>query len=173
MCGQRNAPIEASCAALGCGKPVRTKCSRCPGLVNNYAWSCSGCGAPNPLRRQAEQHRRQLEHVALWSCAHCRCTNDMAIRVCASCMRPKPKFPTAPVQADRKTEDAAAAAAPAEDRKQHTCVVCMDKEVDHVMVPCGHLCVCGSCAGALKHEKMNACPVCRRKTKLVQRVYYP
>ncbi len=161
--------------AVGCGKPVRTTCAVCRKLVNNAAWACSDCGSPNPLRLIDQRRHQQLAHVALWACVHCKCTNDMAIRACASCMRPKPKFPTLPAGEQKKEggDGAAAASATGEDRKEHTCVVCMDKEVNHVMVPCGHLCVCGECAKQLKSQKLSACPVCRRKPKIVQRVFYP
>lgn len=154
---------------VGCNKPVRTKCGKCPALVNNSAWTCSSCNAPNPLRQIAEEQRRRLAHVSLWQCAHCRCSNDVAIRVCASCLRAKPRFSATP--AEQKVEGSAPT--PAEDRKERTCVICMDKEVDHVMVPCGHLCVCSGCVKQLKAEKLTTCPVCRTKPKLVQRVYYP
>ncbi len=175
LCGQRNGDSEAMCMAVGCGKPVRTTCAVCRKLVNNAAWACSDCGSPNPLRLIDQRRHQQLAHVALWACVHCKCTNDMAIRACASCMRPKPKFPTLPAGEQKKEggDGAAAASATGEDRKEHTCVVCMDKEVNHVMVPCGHLCVCGECAKQLKSQKLSACPVCRRKPKIVQRVFYP
>lgn len=36
------------------------------------------------------------------------------------------------------------------------CVVCIDSDVTHAIVPCGHLCCCGKCAEAMKE-----CPICR------------
>lgn len=158
--------------AVGCGKPVRTTCAVCRTLINNAAWTCRECSAPNPLRLVAERRRQQLAHVDLWSCIHCRSSNDVSIRTCASCMRPRPKFPTAPAAGDAKVDEPVVAAK-GEDRKEHTCVICMDKEVSFVMVPCGHFCVCGDCAKCLKTKEVKVCPVCRHKIKIVQRVYYP
>jgi len=37
-----------------------------------------------------------------------------------------------------------------------TCKVCMDKEVNTVFLPCGHLVSCDQCA-----PKLRNCPVCR------------
>ncbi|CAM9790073.1 unnamed protein product [Lampetra planeri] len=41
-------------------------------------------------------------------------------------------------------------------QEQHTCKVCMDKEVSVVFIPCGHLVVCRDCASSLRK-----CPICR------------
>ena len=37
------------------------------------------------------------------------------------------------------------------------CVICLDELRSHVLQPCGHFCVCLSCA-----EDLSACPICRR-----------
>lgn len=34
--------------------------------------------------------------------------------------------------------------------KTPTCVICMDKEPSHVVLPCGHLCLCEDCVGPMK-----------------------
>ena len=36
------------------------------------------------------------------------------------------------------------------------CLVCMDRDYDVVIVPCGHYCMCGPCA-----NQLNKCPLCR------------
>ena len=41
----------------------------------------------------------------------------------------------------------------------HTCIVCLDRPIGGVLVPCGHLCLCLECAGRLRVG--NACPLCR------------
>lgn len=38
------------------------------------------------------------------------------------------------------------------------CAVCMDKDIDMVIVVCGHLCCCTDCL-----NKMNMCPICRKE----------
>jgi hypothetical protein len=46
------------------------------------------------------------------------------------------------------------------------CKICADGKVEVVMLPCGHLCSCQSCAGALVD-----CPICRQKVAGYVRVY--
>ena len=41
------------------------------------------------------------------------------------------------------------------------CVVCLEHGRDHVMLPCGHLCVCGACALQVQGEPIPVCPMCR------------
>merc|ERR1719247_1687181 len=37
-----------------------------------------------------------------------------------------------------------------------TCVICLDAEADHLIIPCGHKCGCHTC---LSH--LTKCPICR------------
>ena len=46
------------------------------------------------------------------------------------------------------------------------CTVCMDLPRTHAMVPCGHRCVCHTCASKLEH-----CPLCRVITNSNMRVF--
>nr|XP_022335805.1 putative inhibitor of apoptosis [Crassostrea virginica] len=46
------------------------------------------------------------------------------------------------------------------------CHVCMQKELQVVFVPCGHVCACGGCASGL-----DKCAVCRRDILYKQRMY--
>ena len=39
------------------------------------------------------------------------------------------------------------------------CSVCMDQTNTHVLVPCGHKCVCSDCAELVRLQ--GACPICR------------
>ncbi|KAG5510646.1 hypothetical protein JKF63_06944 [Porcisia hertigi] len=48
---------------------------------------------------------------------------------------------------------------------QNLCLVCYERK-DTVLVPCGHFCVCMSCAANLIE-----CPLCRSKIMVRQRVY--
>jgi len=52
------------------------------------------------------------------------------------------------------------------------CVVCMEKDASHVMIPCGHVCLCRHCARpkALKLMKFN-CPECRGRIQATQRIW--
>jgi len=56
------------------------------------------------------------------------------------------------------------------DTVVNECVVCMDSKKSHVLVPCGHVCVCKVCAGNIVATKQ-ACPVCRARVEQVIKVY--
>ncbi|KAH9510063.1 Baculoviral IAP repeat-containing protein 7-A [Bulinus truncatus] len=51
-------------------------------------------------------------------------------------------------------------------RQQTVCKICMDKEVEIVFLPCGHLVSCAECASAMKD-----CPVCRKHVKGTVRAF--
>jgi hypothetical protein len=55
---------------------------------------------------------------------------------------------------------AAPAAAPAADPTSNAapsdCIICMETKATHVIVPCGHFCLCARCA-----RNQNQCPLCR------------
>ena len=50
------------------------------------------------------------------------------------------------------------------------CVVCMDGENTHLFSPCGHMCVCKTCA-ALIMATTRECPTCRGEAREVVRVF--
>eukprot|EP00931_Biecheleriopsis_adriatica_P104750 TRINITY_DN7938_c0_g1_i1.p1 TRINITY_DN7938_c0_g1~~TRINITY_DN7938_c0_g1_i1.p1 ORF type:complete len:530 (+),score=89.34 TRINITY_DN7938_c0_g1_i1:143-1732(+) len=50
----------------------------------------------------------------------------------------------------------AAASSTAASAEVGLCVVCFDADATHVVIPCGHQCVCAACSGQLA-----TCPVCR------------
>ena len=54
-----------------------------------------------------------------------------------------------------------AAPAPHPDAEETMCVVCFDAPKDHIIVPCGHMCVCARCAEQLTKTRTPLCPVCR------------
>ena len=52
------------------------------------------------------------------------------------------------------------------------CAVCLDAPNTHVLVPCGHKCVCSTCAETLGKQKQgNLCPICRTQIVWVCEVY--
>lgn len=51
-------------------------------------------------------------------------------------------------------------------KRKKECNVCMDKEADTVFMPCRHMCACESCA-----NRLNTCPICRRKIEQCIKVY--
>jgi len=52
-----------------------------------------------------------------------------------------------------------------ESLDKSSCILCEDAVRDHVIIPCGHLIMCGPCTHKLRvasHSEMFRCPVCRR-----------
>jgi len=47
-----------------------------------------------------------------------------------------------------------------------SCVVCFEEDRTHILLPCGHFCLCKECAQTLKE-----CPVCRAKVQQVHQVF--
>jgi hypothetical protein len=64
------------------------------------------------------------------------------------------------VQAQLGVSPAAPALQAAAD-EENMCVVCFDAPKDHIIVPCGHQCVCEACAEQLTNTRTPMCPVCR------------
>ena len=46
------------------------------------------------------------------------------------------------------------------DHSESTCVICLTDIRNVLLLPCRHLCLCGSCAENLKFQSAN-CPICR------------
>jgi hypothetical protein len=62
-------------------------------------------------------------------------------------------------------------AAPHPDSEETMCVVCFDAPKDHIIVPCGHQCVCARCAGQLTKTRTPTCPVCREPIIQTMKVF--
>jgi hypothetical protein len=56
-----------------------------------------------------------------------------------------------------------------DDDSPSDCVICMDAEKTHILVPCGHQCVCHQCADVVLGGGI--CPVCRGDVRSVVKVY--
>jgi hypothetical protein len=57
------------------------------------------------------------------------------------------------------------------DAEETQCVVCFDAPKDHIIVPCGHQCVCGACAEQLTKTRTPLCPVCREPIQQTMKVF--
>ncbi|KAL7576467.1 hypothetical protein ACA910_017976 [Epithemia clementina (nom. ined.)] len=44
-----------------------------------------------------------------------------------------------------------------------TCVICLEEKADHVLIPCGHVCLCKSCQASTR-----TCPLCRARCRAYQ-----
>ena len=61
-------------------------------------------------------------------------------------------------------------AAAAVEEDDLSCRVCMDGEGSHAFVPCGHRCVCESCAAHFM-SGTRKCPICNSDSTQTMRVY--
>lgn len=51
------------------------------------------------------------------------------------------------------------------------CIICDDTRADVMVQPCGHLCLCSTCAPNVQ-RRGNQCPMCRKTIDKVQTVFY-
>jgi len=52
--------------------------------------------------------------------------------------------------------------------EEEACVICMIGKRSHVLIPCGHLCLCETCADRVKFDK---CPICRTHISQVVKTF--
>jgi hypothetical protein len=50
----------------------------------------------------------------------------------------------------------------------YKCSICIDKESNVAIVPCGHICGCFDC---LNNSRISECPICRMRKGLIVKVY--
>ena len=67
-------------------------------------------------------------------------------------------------------DDGDVAAESEEDDDGKICIVCLDGERDHVLIPCGHLCLCGDCAASYGADDAE-CPLCRKTVEMVVKTF--
>jgi hypothetical protein len=64
-------------------------------------------------------------------------------------------------------------------RREAACIVCLDAPRTHAYVPCGHFCVCFSCAKRQAKQRYttasahSSCPVCQQPSTRVMRIFIP
>lgn len=51
------------------------------------------------------------------------------------------------------------------------CVICQENEKSHIILPCGHFCLCLQCSNTLRTNG-SSCPMCRLIPTAYQKVYY-
>jgi serine/threonine protein kinase len=84
---------------------------------------------------------------------------------------PKPPAPKVkPVAANNKpTASTGTTGSPS---KVKECVICMEREVTHILIPCGHPCLCEICSTTQGlHRLKSKCPECRNKFREAIRFY--
>eukprot|EP00445_Apocalathium_hangoei_P069893 CAMPEP_0204140174 /NCGR_PEP_ID=MMETSP0361-20130328/18843_1 /ASSEMBLY_ACC=CAM_ASM_000343 /TAXON_ID=268821 /ORGANISM="Scrippsiella Hangoei, Strain SHTV-5" /LENGTH=260 /DNA_ID=CAMNT_0051093981 /DNA_START=65 /DNA_END=847 /DNA_ORIENTATION=+ len=67
-------------------------------------------------------------------------------------------------------EDSAIALTGEQTHARGECVICMDARATHVLVSCGHRCLCALCADGLLHGDRQ-CPICRQDVEQAIRIF--
>lgn len=62
-------------------------------------------------------------------------------------------------------------AATGNEREDDICVVCMERQSDCAVVPCGHLCGCEGCLNEIKNSASPQCPMCRGPVTSLIRIF--
>ena len=70
---------------------------------------------------------------------------------------------------DAYAAETAALAVMEREESASLCVVCMEKQADFAMIPCGHKCVCEIHAAIMCRQGL--CPVCRKTVQTFQRIW--
>ena len=52
------------------------------------------------------------------------------------------------------------------------CVLCWDGKADHVLIPCGHICLCSRCCRRNIASLKRKCPVCNKAFDRSLKVYF-
>ena len=53
------------------------------------------------------------------------------------------------------------------------CCICLNQNVNSVLIPCGHLTLCYGCAELQSKSRQNRCPICRTDVKSFIKTYKP
>ena len=55
-------------------------------------------------------------------------------------------------------------------KSEEKCVVCFEGALSHLFVPCGHQCVCATCAATVM-ERCGKCPICCETAMMTMKVW--
>ena len=81
------------------------------------------------------------------------------------------KVQLATALADAEASSREASKRAREQGQSKECVICMHESRSHILIPCGHMCVCSSCAEGLKKARSRDCPICRKKIRQIVQVF--
>jgi hypothetical protein len=56
---------------------------------------------------------------------------------------------------------------------KETCSVCLGEKVNRVLIPCGHIVLCGGCADTIIAVAPRRCPICREEIVWSHQVVFP
>eukprot|EP00927_Polykrikos_kofoidii_P038199 TRINITY_DN3249_c0_g1_i1.p1 TRINITY_DN3249_c0_g1~~TRINITY_DN3249_c0_g1_i1.p1 ORF type:complete len:244 (-),score=39.42 TRINITY_DN3249_c0_g1_i1:331-1008(-) len=70
---------------------------------------------------------------------------------------------------EKKVLEERANAARCKSKEESVCVICLTDQASHIIVPCGHLVLCGECCS----QPIHTCPLCRQTCQHKLRVFKP
>jgi hypothetical protein len=56
-------------------------------------------------------------------------------------------------------------------KEDEECKICYESNINTVIVPCGHMCVCEACSKMLLASQKSACPICNQKIQQIIKTY--
>ena len=158
-------------------------------LTCGGACGCSGesslLGAVEKATVEAEKHgdrseklsalvaeaREMLEQAKTKQTERARAAAEEATAVKAAAAKQERLAALALEVQQVQTELGSGSGTPQPGGEETMCVVCFDAPKDHIIIPCGHQCVCGTCAEALKREAHPACPLCREPISVTAKAF--
>lgn len=78
---------------------------------------------------------------------------------------------TAPVVTPGVAATAQAAEAAEDDDESGMCVLCLERQADSAVVPCGHMCGCGVCLQDVQKSAKPECPMCRGPISSIIKIF--
>jgi len=128
-----------------------------PVLVVKKHTPDTGCSAEDELQSKRDWQRM---HAMFWWTS--REDERMLEQVK---MEERKRILLAAADKEPEARDSSSATAPLR-APSNECVVCMDREPEAVLVPCGHLCMCMACVPSITD-----CPICRVPIQLSVKTY--
>lgn len=61
--------------------------------------------------------------------------------------------------------------APAQAPSERTCCICLTNAPDHLLRPCRHLALCGTCTPRFRRDRL-PCPVCRARVTAIDQIFH-
>eukprot|EP00735_Rhodelphis_limneticus_P001477 TRINITY_DN120_c0_g1::TRINITY_DN120_c0_g1_i1::g.14431::m.14431 TRINITY_DN120_c0_g1::TRINITY_DN120_c0_g1_i1::g.14431 ORF type:complete len:454 (+),score=20.43,sp/Q9FPT1/UBP12_ARATH/29.69/2e-15,zf-C3HC4_3/PF13920.1/1.7e+03,zf-C3HC4_3/PF13920.1/1.5e-10,MATH/PF00917.21/9.4e-10,zf-C3HC4_2/PF13923.1/3.6e+02,zf-C3HC4_2/PF13923.1/5.2e-06,zf-RING_2/PF13639.1/1.5e+03,zf-RING_2/PF13639.1/0.00012,zf-RING_5/PF14634.1/1.6e+02,zf-RING_5/PF14634.1/0.008,Cut12/PF11500.3/0.12,Baculo_IE-1/PF05290.6/1.9e+03,Baculo_ len=58
-------------------------------------------------------------------------------------------------------------------QRENECKICYDSQIEEIVLPCGHVCICSSCAAVLSSSihAQTLCPICRTPCQSIRKAY--
>lgn len=96
---------------------------------------------------------------------------DLRAAIAASLAETEPMAPGAQEEEEEPVMEEIGAAAPAQAPSERTCCICLTNAPDHLLRPCRHLALCGTCSPRFRRDRL-PCPVCRARVTAIDQIFH-